>query len=169
MESKLLSKRPSLGEALLECVPIKVDEYSANLPPPSYGSVPHSRGGRSSPLSYPQTSSGREIRGQSESHYGALPPSRGEIGSQVVRSNQGRYPEDTYYGVIPPSRGGKTSPLNYSAPPPSRGGRISPTYSSYKSKFTRAKTIDINTATLQLLSTATQTDSYLLPTRSRLE
>lgn len=175
LESKLLNKRPSLSEAMLECVPIKIDEFNANLPPPSYGSIPYSRGGRTSPLAHGQVST-RENRGQHEGLYGTLPASRGDLGSQVVRSNLGRYPEDIYYGVVPPSRGGRTSPSNYAAPPsrggrtsPSRGGRTSPSYASSTFKFSRAKTIDINTATLQLLSTATQTDPYLLPSRSRFE
>ena len=164
---------------MLECVPIQIDEFNANLPPPSYGSIPYSRGGRTSPLPHGQLTSARETGGHNEGIYGTVgiaPTSRGEITSQVVRSNFGRYPEDTYYGVVPPSRGGRTSPSNYAVPPsrggrtsPIRSGRISPSYASSTFKFSRAKTIDINTATLQLLSTATQTDPYILPSRSRYD
>ena len=158
VESKLLNKRPSLGEAMLDCVPITVDDNSTNLPPPSYGSIPPSRGGRTSPFPYGQMGPSRGVRTQDEAQYGTLPPSRG-----------GRFSEETYYGVVPPSRGGRISPGNYAAPPFSRGGRTSPSYGSSASRFARAKTIDINTATLELLSTATQTEPYLLPARSRLE
>jgi hypothetical protein len=164
---------------MLECVPIKIEQFNANLPPPSYGSIPYSRGGRTSPLPHGQLPPARDSRGQNEGIYGTVgiaPTSRGEITSQIVRSNMGRYPEDTYYGVVPPSRGGRTSPSNYAVPPsrggrtsPIRGGRISPSYASSTFKFSRAKTIDINTATLELLSTGTQTDSYTLPSRSRYD
>ena len=175
----MLSKRPSLSEAMLECIPIKIDEFNANLPPPSYGSIPYARGGRTSPLPHGQPSAPRESRGQNEGIYGTVgivPTSRGEITSQIVRSNIGRHPEDVYYGAVPPSRGGRTSPSNYAVPPsrggrnsPNRGGRVSPSYASSTFKFSRAKTIDINTATLQLLSTATQTDPYVIPSRSRYQ
>ena len=171
-----MNKRPSLSEAMLECIPIKIDEFNANLPPPStYGVVPYSRGGRTSPIPHAQVPPTRDTRIPNEGIYGAMPASRNEITSQVVRSNVGRYPEDIYYGAVPPSRGGRTSPSNYPAVPPSRagrispsrGGRVSPSYASSTFRFSRAKTIDINTATLELLSTATQTDPYLLPSRSR--
>ena len=176
LEAKLLNKRPSLSEAMLECIPIKIDEFNANLPPPpTYGTVPYSRGGRVSPSPQGQVPPSRDGRILNEGLYGAAPNTRGEITSQVVRSNVGRYPEDIYYGAVPPSRGGRTSPSNYPPVPPSRGGRvspsrggrISPSYASSTFRFSRAKTIDINTATLELLSTATQTDPYLLPSRSR--
>ena len=187
----MLRKRPSLSEAMLECIPIKIDEFhGANFPPPSYGSVPFSRGGgRGSPLPQGQMPLGRsDMRAQNEGIYGPVPPSRGEITSQVVRSDAGRYPGDIYYGSVPPSRGGRTSPSNYAGPPPSRGGRTSPlrrgrtvgqeeliggraspSYASSTFKFSRAKTIDINAATLELNSTSTQTDPYLLPGRSRYQ
>ena len=179
---------------MLECIPIKIDEYNANLPPPTYASMPYPRGGgRGSPIPQGQMPPpGRDMRGQNEGMYGSLPATRGgEITSQVVRYNTGRYPEDTYYGAVPPSRGGRTSPSSYPTAPPSRGGRMSPTrtggggrtsptrtggggrtspsYASSTFRFSRAKTIDINTATLQLSSTASQTDPYILPSRSRFE
>ena len=176
MEAKLLNKRPSLSEAMLECIPIKIDEFNANLPPSStYSQVAYSRGGRTSPLPHGQVPPTRDGRITNESIYGALQAPKNEVTSQVVRSNIGRYPEDIYYGAVPPSRGGRTSPSNYGGVPPSRagrispsrGGRVSPSYASSTFRFSRAKTIDINTATLELLSTATQTDPYLLPSRSR--
>ena len=90
VENKLLNKRPSLGEAMLDCVPITVDDNSTNLPPPSYGSIPPSRGGRTSPFSYGPMGPPRGARTQDESHYGTLPLSRG-----------GRYSEETYFCLVP--------------------------------------------------------------------
>ena len=165
VDAKLLSKRPSLGEAMLECVPIRVEDYNSNLPPPSYGTaVPYSRGrgsGRNSPaLLYGQIPPSRGGRSQDDSgHYGTMPPTRG-----------GRFPEEmSHYGNIPPSRGGRISPSNYAAPPPRSSGRFSPSQGSSARMFARARTIDINTATLQLLSTATQTDPHLFPNRLRFD
>ena len=104
---------------MLECIPIKIDEYNANLPPPTYASMPYPRGGgRGSPIPQGQMPPpGRDMRGQNEGMYGSLPATRGgEITSQVVRYNTGRYPEDTYYGAVPPSRGGRTSPSSLRSP-----------------------------------------------------